>query len=338
MAPSSPFKSTWTQFFPPKPQFTDKDVPADLQGKVYVVTGANSGMGKELARVLYAKNAKVYVACRSEEKATKAIEAIKKRAAGSKGELVFLSLDLADLAKVKAAAQTFLDQEFKLHVLFNNAGVMVGPANPPLKTAQGYELALGVNCVGTFLFTKLLTPTIVATAALQTEPADSVRVVWLSSFGLQQFAPQDHGIDMDNLDYQIPKPHMDRYGISKCGDWLLAVEYARRHRSDGVVSVPINPGNVRTELARDQSVGLKLFAHAIVYPIINGVYTQLFAAFSPDVTIAKADWTKDWIIPWGRFAPLRQDLHKATVSKEEGGNGNAHQFWEWNEEQVKDYL
>ena len=143
MPPSSSLKSAWTQFFPPKPKFTDKDIPADLGGRIYIVTGANCGMGQELARVLYAKNAKVYVACRSEEKATKAITHIKKEAPKSGGSLVFLSLDLADLTKVKAAAQAFLAQESKLHVLFNNAGVMVGPADPPLKTAQGLRACAG---------------------------------------------------------------------------------------------------------------------------------------------------------------------------------------------------
>lgn len=292
MAPKTPFKSAWTQTFPPKPTFTDMDIPSDLAGKVYMVTGANCGMGKELARVLYSKNAKVYMACRSEEKGSKAIADIKKTTPKSKGILVFLQLDLADLTKVKTAAQSFLAQESSLHVLFNNAGVMVGSQNPPLKTVQGYELALGVNCVGTFLFTKLLSPLITATA--RSEPADTVRVVWLSSFGLGQYAPEDRGIDMENLDYHIPVPHVDRYGISKCGDWLLGVEYARRYKAEGIVSVPINPGNVRTLLARDQSWLLQLIASAIVYPIINGVYTQLFAAFSPEITTKKADWTTNW--------------------------------------------
>lgn len=292
MPPTASFRSSWTQFFPPKADFTAKDIPSDLRGKVYLVTGANSGMGYEMARTLYAKNAKVYVACRSEQKAAEAIESIKKSAPKSNGELIFLSLDLADLTKVKAAAQSFLAQESKLHVLFNNAGVMVGPVEPPLKTVQGYELSLGVNCIGTYLFTKLLTPTLAAT--VRSEPPNTVRVVWLSSYGLTQFAPQDRGIDLDNLDFHIPKPHVERYGISKCGDWLLSVEYARRHKADGIVSVPINPGNARTQLARHQGLALKIIAHAVVYPIINGVYTQLFAAFSPDVTIEKADWTKDW--------------------------------------------
>ncbi|KUJ15487.1 putative estradiol 17 beta-dehydrogenase [Mollisia scopiformis] len=335
MPPSTPFKSAWTQFFPPKATFTDKNVTADLKGKVYIVTGANSGMGQDLARVLYAKNAKVYIACRSEEKATESISYIKKSAPTSKGELVFLPLDLADLAKVKAAAQRFLAQESRLHVLFNNAGVMTGPAEPPPKTVQGHELALGVNCVGTFLFTKLLTPTLITTA--RSEPANTVRVVWLSSFGLTQYAHESRGIDMDNLDYHIPKPGIDRYGISKCGNWLLGVEYARRHKNDGIVSVPINPGNLRTALARDQSWLLQFIANLIVYPVINGVYTQLFAGFSPEVT-TETDWSAKWVIPWGRFQPLRSDLPKATKPVAEGGNGNAQQFWDWNEEQVKKYL
>ena len=78
MPPSASFRSHWTQSFPPKPSFTTKNVPGDLQGKVYLVTGANSGMGYERAHTLYARSAKVYVACRSEEKASKAIASIKK--------------------------------------------------------------------------------------------------------------------------------------------------------------------------------------------------------------------------------------------------------------------
>ncbi|KAN0102166.1 NAD(P)-binding protein [Hyaloscypha variabilis] len=330
--PSSSFKSAWTQFFPPKAKFTEKDVPTDLQGKVYIVTGANCGMGLELSRVLYSKNAKVYLGCRSEEKAIKAIAHIEKAVPTSKGQLVFLSLDLADLTKVKTAAEIFIAKESKLHVLFNNAGVMVGPAEPLPKTVQGHELSLGVNCIGTFLFTKLLTPVLIATA--RSTPPNTVRVVWPSSFGLHQYAPEGRGIDMDNLDYHIRKAHVDRYGISKCGVWLLAVEFARRFRDDGIVSVPVNPGNVRTQLARDQTLALKIIAHAVVYPIINGVYTQLFAAFSPEVTIEKADWTTSW----GKLVPLRPDLPQATKSEKDGGNGNAQKFWEWNEEQVKTYV
>lgn len=100
--------------------------------------------------------------------------------------------------------------------------------------AQGYEEALGVMWVGPFLFTKLLTPALAA--ASRTQP---VGTMWVSGFGLEQFAPEGRGVDMENLDYHVPRPPIDRYGISKAGVWLLAVEYARRHRqADGIVASP----------------------------------------------------------------------------------------------------
>jgi retinol dehydrogenase-12 len=283
--------SVWTQFHPPKPLFTEKDLP-DLQGKVYIVTGSNTGIGKDTARMIYAKNAKVYIAARSEEKAKKAMEDIKRDVPGSTGSLVFLDLDLNDLIKVKKAAQSFLEQETKLHVLFNNAGVMVSPAEPIPRTAQGYELGLGVNCIGTFLFTKLLTPLLISTA--KSEPANTVRVVWLSSFGLELFAAKDIGISLDNLDYHIPKSATERYGISKCGSWALGVEFARRHKADGIISLPINPGNLTSELARDQPMTLKIAARVLGYPTVSGACTELFAAFSPEVTLEKSG-------SWGKY-------------------------------------
>ncbi|KAF2173444.1 hypothetical protein M409DRAFT_61850 [Zasmidium cellare ATCC 36951] len=325
--------STWTQFFPPKAAFTDKDIPADLAGKVYIITGASSGIGAELTRILFSKNAKVYLACRSEEKAKKTIDNVTAAVPHSKGKLVFIHLDQADLSNVKKAAESFLAQESRLDVLFNNAGVMTGESKPPKKTVQGHELALGVNCVGPFLLTKLLTPVLKATA--QQEQSGAVRVVWLSSYGLVAYAPNEKGIDMSNLDYHVPKTGMDRYGISKAGDWLLSAEYANRHKSDGIESVALNPGNLTTELARNQGCMIKLIASAVCYPPIHGVYTLLFAAFSPMISKYSFRCT---VIPWGRLAPLRKDLPVAVKPKEQGGNGNAQEFWEWNEEQVKDYL
>ncbi|KAH8820158.1 putative estradiol 17 beta-dehydrogenase [Xylogone sp. PMI_703] len=336
MAPGPSLSSSLTQFFPPKPKFTEQNLP-NLQGKVYIVTGSNTGVGKEVARMLYDKNAKVYIAARSQDKAEKAIEDIKKTAKSSKGSLFFLPLDLSDLSKVKSAAQSFLSREQKLHVLFNNAGVMVSTSEPPAKTAQGYELGLGVNCIGTFFFTKLLTPTLIATA--KSEPPNTVRVVWLSSFGLELFAHKNVGIALDNLDYHIPVPATERYGISKVGAWALGVEMARRYKDDGIISVAINPGNLTSELARDQSTTLKAVTKIVGYPPIRGAYTELFAAFSPQVTVestqAKAG---TWIIPFGRFHALRPDLLNATRLESEGGTGGTYKFWEWNEEQVKAYL
>lgn len=107
-------------------------------------------------------------------------------------------------------------------------------------------------------------------------------------------AQSEIGISTDNLDYHIPRTAEDRYGISKTGVWALAVEYATRHKADGIVSVPLNPGNLRTELARHQSLAVKLVAALVCYPAVRGAYSELFAGFSPDVTVEKSNWSKVW--------------------------------------------
>jgi retinol dehydrogenase-12 len=292
MPPSPAFSTAWTHFFPPKPTFTDHDVP-DLAGKVCLVTGANTGMGKTLAHMLYAKNAKVYLACRAPEKATQAIDDIRKSVPTSSGSLVFLHLDLADLSKTKEAAETFLSKENTLHVLFNNAGVTSPDVSPPAKSAQGYELAMGVNCVATYLFTRLLTPVLVSTA--RAEPNAGVRVVWVSSWGLEQYAIENVGVPVEMTAYEKASDQLfDRYGLSKVGSWALAVECGRRLAGDGVLSVPLNPGNLRTELGRDLTKWIAWIVYWICYPIIRGVYTQLYAAFSPDLANGKFDICKQW--------------------------------------------
>ncbi|UPK92890.1 hypothetical protein LCI18_003825 [Fusarium solani-melongenae] len=324
------FSSTWTQSFPPKPIFTEKDVP-DLKEKVYIVTGSNTGVGKELACMLYSKNAKVYIAARSEEKAKTAIADIKKASPDSSGSMDFLRLDLADLTTIKASADNFLSKEKKLHVLFNNAGIQ---SSDPGVTAQGYEAHLGVNSLGTFMFTKLLTPKLVETA--KSEPAATVRVIWVSSSGAEILGEKSVGIDLDNLDYHIDKSEMYKYAISKVGNYLHGVEYAKKHRSDGVVSIPLNPGNLQSDLYRDRTSFLfRFMIRYMMYPPIMGAYTELYAGLSPDITLDK---TGSWVIPFGRIHPIRKDLTEATRTESEGGNGTGLKFWQWSETEVNRYL
>lgn len=196
------------------------------------MTGSSSGLGKDLAEILYAHNAKVYIAARSEQKAKAAIEQIKTKNAGSRGALVYLHLDLNDLTTIKASAEAFLAQEKSLHVLWNNAGVMRPPQGS--KTKQGYELQIGTNNVAPFLFTKLLTPLLVETA--KTSPSGSVRVVWVSSSAAKNFAPEG-GLDVANLDYHVDKGVWPKYGISKAGNIYHGKEYARRFGKDGILSL-----------------------------------------------------------------------------------------------------
>ncbi|KAI0195905.1 hypothetical protein F4808DRAFT_326866 [Astrocystis sublimbata] len=321
-----------SQVWPPKPGFTEKDLPS-LREKVYIVTGANTGVGKELARMLYSKDATVYIAARSEAKAAAAIEDIKKIAPGSQGALVFLQLDLADLTIIKASAQSFLSKESKLHVLFNNAGIMK-PGPDALKTPQGYETQLGVNNIGTFMFTKLLTPTLIATA--KTEAPGAVRVVWVSSSAAGAPAVPKGGVPLDNLDYHKEMGYFAKYCISKAGNYLHGSEYAKRHQADGVVSVSLNPGNLGTDLWRQQPVLIRKFmGWFVLHAPASGAYTELFAGLAPEVSMER---TGAWIVPFGRFMGIRKDLKEATRTQTEGGTGVAERFWEWTEAQIEPFL
>ncbi|KAK8122605.1 hypothetical protein PG984_011275 [Apiospora sp. TS-2023a] len=326
------FSSGFTQCFPPAPDFVEKDVP-DLSGKVYIVTGATSGVGRELARILYCKNATVYLAARVE---SDTIQHIKHAEPRSTGTLVFLPLDLADLRSVKAAAERFLAAETRLHVLFNNAGVMTaddGSAGGIEKTAQGYEKQLGVNCLGPFLFTKLLMPALLATAADKDTHTHEVRVVFVSSFGAEMYYEKEIGIDLDNLDYHDPKPSVFRYGISKVGVWAHGNEFNKRFAAKGVLGVSVNPGNLRTALFAQQSFLLRLQVALMHHPAVKGAYTELFAGFSPEVTSE----TAGYVFPFGRLQPICEELRRAAKSEVEGGVDLTRRFWEWSEKQVEPF-
>ncbi|KAK4615778.1 Short-chain dehydrogenase/reductase [Fulvia fulva] len=326
--------NTFSQLFPPKPDLTEKNL-GDLAGKVYIVTGSNTGVGKELSRLLYSKNATVYIAARSQEKALSAISSIKTTSPDSKGKLTFLHLDLSDLSTVKTAAETFLSQESKLHVLFNNAAVAMPPAGS--KSAQGHELQLATNCLGPYMFTRLLTPLLASTA--KTEAPNSVRVIWVSSSAAEVMSHNPGGVPLDRLDDLTGKvPVWRLYGISKAGDYLYAHEYARRYGSDGILSVSLNPGNLDSDLGRHVPKAINwVFKKCLLHPPVKGAYTELYAGLSGDIKMASLEGGK-WIIPWGRFGTIRKDLVKASMAESEGGSGVAGKFWEWSEQRVAEFV
>jgi retinol dehydrogenase-12 len=197
-----------------------------------MVTGATSGVGRELTKILYSHDAKVYLAVRSPEKAFSTIQSLKTAYPKSKGEMVFLKLDLDDLRTIKASVEEFLSKEERLDVLWNNAGVMVPPQGS--QTKQNYELQLGTNNVAPFLFTKLLAPILSKTA--KESPVGSVRVVWVASSAAARFSPEG-GVNMSNLDYKKDESAWHKYGVSKAGNILHATEFAKRYKSDGIISI-----------------------------------------------------------------------------------------------------
>lgn len=231
-------RQTLSEFYPPKPTFTADDLP-DLAGKVYLITGGTSGIGLILAKILFSKNAKVYITSRSAASGEKAIGEIKESDKSSRGELRSLVMDLSDLQTVAPAVKSFLAQETLLHTVWFNAGVMKVPSGSITK--QGYELQWGTNVVGHFIMNKLLMPTLLATA--QVAPKGSVRIVWVSSDGHNLLSPKGDGIDWQDITtlksagWKGEKGSMTYYGQSKVGNVLLAMELAKRYGNRDIIGV-----------------------------------------------------------------------------------------------------
>ena len=179
------------------------------------------------------KNAKVYTATRSPERVAKVNSEIKARHPESKGEFVYLKLDLEDLESVKSAAEEFLSNESRLDVLWNNAAIIL--PKPGSRTKQGWDLTLGVNCLAPFLFTKLLTPILRANAAKS--PPGSVRVMFVASSATYLYAPTG-GVELANLkDQSLNHPPIYMYGVTKAGMAMYARQFAHMYKQYGIIAV-----------------------------------------------------------------------------------------------------
>jgi len=201
----------------------------DLTGKRAIVTGATSGLGVETARVLAARGAEVILAARDTDAAAMLADEIV--AAG--GQARAASLDLADLRSVEAFGAAY--DGGPLHLLINNAGIM---ACPLMRTAQGFEMQLGVNHVGHFHLTGLLLPALKA--------ARGARVVAVASSGHHW-----SGFDFDDPNFErTDYDPLAAYGRSKTANALFALELDRRFRDDGVRAFSLMPGGIHTSLGR----------------------------------------------------------------------------------------
>ncbi|KAH8114422.1 NAD-binding protein [Phellopilus nigrolimitatus] len=272
--------------FPPEPKFSAADVP-DLTGKVIIVTGGNSGVGKETIKTLLTKNAKVYMACRSKEKADAAITELMKDTGKTAH---FLELDLANLRAVKKAAETFSSQEKELHILYNNGGVMWTPIE--MLTEDGYDVQFGTNVLGHFYFTKLLLPLLLETA--KSAPDGKARVITVSSV-------TRHGVSKIEYDTIKDGPKRQKMGYrilyyqSKFANAVFSRELARRYGDQGIVAIACNPGNLRTNLMQHaNSLDKFLIDKLLLYDVSYGALTQLWAGTSPEAK----DHNGAFFIPW----------------------------------------
>ena len=326
----------WSQFFPPNPQITEKDLDL-LSGKVFLITGGYSGIGLELAKILYRNHGRVYIAGRSEEKARQAIQDIQTAVPSSTRSLEFMLVDLADLTTIKPAVQTFVSKESRLDVLWNNAGI----SQPPLGSvsAQGIELQLATNSFGPFLLTQLLLPLLQKTAA-NSPLAGSVRVAWTSSQVVELAAAQG-GFTMDEI-RNPPKDKALNYTNSKLGNWFLSSELARRCAmndnggDDQIISVALNPGAAGTDLFR-HTPWLPYLAWPLMYSPVLLAHTELYAGLSNEITVDKSGC---YVAPFGRIwdTPRKDLLGAMKLADEEGGSGRASEFWEYCAEVTRDYM
>ena len=282
--------------------FTADNV-ASQKGRRFLVTGSNTGLGFEAARVLAQRGAAVILACRSKDKAEAAMSAI--RAESPKADIGFLALDLSDLGAVRAAASEILKGP-RIDVLVNNAGVMIPPRT---LTKDGFELQFGVNHLGTFAFTGLIHPHV------------KERIVITASL-----AHKGGRIDLSDLAAERGYFRWPRYQMSKLANMLHFAELDRRLKARGraTIAVGCHPGGALTELSRHLPAAMR-WLMPLSRPFFNT------AAQGAWPTLQAATWTDasggDYFGPQG-IAEMQGPSGKASSSRTALNPDLAAELWE----------
>lgn len=235
-------------------------------GRVAIVTGANTGIGRVTARELARAGMRVFLACRSKEGTQRVMDEI--RRAQPDAAVDWLPLELSDFNSVRACARAFLDRGLPLHLLVNNAGL----AGARGLTASGFELAFGVNHMGHFLLTSLLLERLKASA-----PA---RIVTVASRAHRRA----EGIDWE----AVRRPTATRtaireYAVSKLANILFSAELAKRLAGSGVTTYALHPGVIASDIWRRVPAPLRALLRLGMITTEEGARTTLHCALSPAV-------------------------------------------------------
>ncbi len=238
----------------------------DQTGRVVIVTGSNSGIGLETARVLAGKGATVIMACRNLDKANPKAEEI--RAAHPGCDVEVMRLDLSNLDSVRQFADEFRAKHSRLDLLINNAGIMVPPYGT---TAQGFETQFGVNHLGHFALTGLLLDLIVNTPG--------ARIVTVSSV-----AHYMGKIDFSDLNWERGYKAQAAYGQSKLANLLFTYELQRLLAAAGkdTLAVAAHPGWTSTNL-QEHAPSVKFMNRFFGQEPLMGALPTLYAATESDV-------------------------------------------------------
>lgn len=326
----STYSGIWQGIYPGKPAYLPQQYP-DLTGKTAIVTGANTGIGFEVVKLLYEKNCNVIAVVRTESKGLEAREKILADVK-SKGTIgVIGGCDFMDLNTIKSAATKIINVlgDNSLNIIIHNAGLMA--PNSDGTSEQGYEAMISSNVLGPQLLQHFLDD------AFLKKDGDLKRIVWVSSC-THLMAFREYGINWENptfKDVPIEKrpDHQTLYGQSKAANILQAKAWATK-KADmvtdiGCVSVSCFPGILRTQLTRGWGSLTKRMISWMGYDSVYGAYSELFAALSPKLT------TNDqgaYIIPFGQVGEPRTDV-KAGLT-----NGTDLKMWDMVEDMIKPFF
>ncbi len=288
------------------PEYRESDVP-DQTGKTMLITGANTGIGYDTARVLAARGARVLLGCRSGDKAEEAISNIK--ALHPEADVTWIPLDLASLHSVEEAAK-LVESEERLDAIVNNAGVMVPPK---METEEGFELQFGVNHLGHFALTGHLIN------KLKDQPG--ARIVNVSSL-----AHRNGRIHYDDIHAEKSYNRMERYGMSKFANILFTYELQRRLEEAGssAISVACHPGGSMTELGRHIPpilAVLLLPLSLVMNSSAEGALPTLLATTGP--VVAGGDYYGPM-----KMGEMRHSAHKVDTVPASKDEADARRLWE----------
>jgi retinol dehydrogenase-12 len=238
-----------------------------LEGKVALVTGANTGIGKVTALELVRAGAHTILACRNQQKAQEAIDEILAETGADPSMVEFLALDLASFDKVRESAAAFMAMELPLDILVNNAGL----AGIKALSKDGFEIAFGVNHLGHFLFTHLIFERLLE--------ADSARIVNVASRAHYRV----DGIDFDKL-HSVAETTtgMTSYAYSKLANVLFTSELAERLEGTDITTYSLHPGVVASDIWRKVPGPLRWIGKLFMISNEEGAQTTLYCATSPD--------------------------------------------------------